>query len=75
VEVIEGLAAGGYPHGYSKYGGTTTGEHDCGRLEVEGYAVMFKIDYYDLDLRCASPDPADPNVTCRFMTLMLADEY
>jgi hypothetical protein len=51
------------------------GEHDFGTVRVEGHIVMFKIDAYDLDLQCASPDPADPNVTCRIMTCMLADEY
>jgi len=51
------------------------GEHDFGLVRVQGHVVLFKIDYYDLD-RCGhSPDPADPNVTCRVMTLMLADEY
>ena len=50
-------------------------EHDFGSFVVDGETVFFKIDYYDLD-RCGhSPDPADPNVTCRVMTLMLADEY
>jgi hypothetical protein len=51
------------------------GEHDFGTVPVEEYVIMFKIDYYDLDLQYASPNPADPNVTCRVMTLMLADEY
>lgn len=51
------------------------GEHDFGAVQVEGHMVMFKIDYYDVDLKIASPDPADANVTCRVMTLMLADEY
>jgi hypothetical protein len=34
--------------------------------------VFFKIDYYDEALAMHSPDPADPNVTQRVMTLMLA---
>ncbi|MBQ0820606.1 DUF3768 domain-containing protein [Microvirga sp. HBU67558] len=51
------------------------GEHDFGAVRVEEHMVMFKIDYYDLDLQYASPDPTDPNVTCRVMTLMLANEY
>jgi hypothetical protein len=36
---------------------------------------MFKIDYFDLDLRHRSPDPSDPGVTRRVMTLLLAEEY
>jgi Protein of unknown function (DUF3768) len=36
---------------------------------------MFKIDYYDNDLNFHSPDPADPTVTERIITIMLADEY
>jgi hypothetical protein len=51
------------------------GEHDFGLVRVQGHVVLFKIDAYDLD-RCGhSPDPADSSVTCRVMTLMLADEY
>jgi hypothetical protein len=50
-------------------------EHDFGTVEVDGYVVMFKIDYFNLDLQYASPDPADRNVTCRVMTLMRAEEY
>src|SRR3954462_16045891 len=51
------------------------GEHDFGLVRVQGHVVLFKIDYYDLGRSGHSPDPADPTVTCRVMTLMLADEY
>lgn len=50
-------------------------EHDFGAFEFEGVEIFFKIDYYDKDLNFQSPDPADPAVTERVITLMLADEY
>ena len=51
------------------------GEHDFGALTVEGTRLLFKIDYFDLTLTAHSPDPADPDVTWRVMTLMLSEEY
>ena len=50
-------------------------EHDFGSFEAEGHTIMFKIDYYDRKLEMHSPDPADPNMTERVITIMLADEY
>jgi Protein of unknown function (DUF3768) len=50
-------------------------EHDSGAFNYEGVEVFFKIDYYDKDLNFHSPDPADPAVTERVITLMLAEEY
>ena len=50
-------------------------EHDFGAFNVDGEQLFFKIDYYDQDLSCHSPDAADPNVTRRVITLMLASEY
>ena len=50
-------------------------EHDFGAFESEGETIFFKIDYYDNDLSCLSPDPSDPTVTKRVITVMLASEY
>ena len=36
---------------------------------------MFKIDYYDQNLSMHSPDPADPAITQRVITIMLAEDY
>ena len=51
------------------------GEHDCAVLTIEGRRVIWKIDYYDKGMEFASPDPADPAVTERVMTVMLSEEY
>jgi hypothetical protein len=51
------------------------GEGDFGALEAAGEQVFFKIDYFDRSLACSSPDPSDPSVTTRLLTIMLAAEY
>lgn len=51
------------------------GEHDLGILDLGSGRYVFKLDYYDLQLRFASPDPADPAVTTRVLTIMRAEEY
>lgn len=51
------------------------GEHDFGALTVEGERIFWKIDYYDQAMEYASPDPADPHLTTRVLTIMLASEY
>jgi hypothetical protein len=50
-------------------------EHDFGSFEAEGQMIFFKIDYFDKTVTYHSPDPADPSVTERVITIMLADEY
>jgi hypothetical protein len=51
------------------------GEHDFGSFELQGARIMWKIDYYDPSLTGGSEDPADPEVTTRVLTIMLAEEY
>lgn len=51
------------------------GEHDFGSLSEAGEKIFWKIDYFDRQLKAHSPDAADPGVTCRVLTLMLASEY
>ena len=51
------------------------GEHDFGAFDADGNTIMFKIEYYDKNLEMHSPDPADPAVTERVITIMLAEEY
>ncbi len=65
VRQFDAFDAGNDPHG----------EHDFGRVLVAGQGYFWKIDYFDSDLEYLSPDPADPAVTTRVMTIMREDEY
>jgi hypothetical protein len=50
-------------------------EHDFGSFEVAGETFFWKIDYYNRDCRSGSEDPANPDITTRVLTIMLAEEY
>lgn len=50
-------------------------EHDFGAFQHGGETLFWKIDYYDVDLQFGSPDPSDPNVTTRVLTILLASEW
>lgn len=65
IASYENFSDGSDPHG----------ENDFGSIEFEGHLVFFKIDYFDLALSMHSPDPSDPAVTERVLTVMLAEEY
>jgi hypothetical protein len=59
-----------FHHGVDPYS-----EHDFGAVEIDGHELFFKIDYYDPTLTYHSDDPANPAITQRVITLMLASEY
>jgi hypothetical protein len=51
------------------------GEHDFGAIEHDGVGYFWKLDAYDEWMQFGSPDPSDPSVTTRVLTIMRADEY
>lgn len=51
------------------------GDHDFGRIVINGEPVLWKIDYYDENMEFGSDDPSIPDRTTRVLTLMLAQEY
>ena len=55
------------------------GEHDFGKIEIEGIAVFWKIDAFERSVdepyTWGSPDPSDPKITQRVLTIMLCSEY
>lgn len=51
------------------------GDHDFGSFHIGGQHLFWKIDYYDPTLCWGSEDPANPNITRRVLTIMLASEY
>ena len=51
------------------------GEHNLGVVELGDIRCFWKIDYHDRDMETLSPDPADPSVTTRVLTVMLVEEY
>ncbi|WP_232272130.1 DUF3768 domain-containing protein [Thiosulfatihalobacter marinus] len=51
------------------------GEHDFGAFEIDDQKLFWKIDPFDEKLEYHSPDAANPNLTHRVLTIMLACEY
>ena len=51
------------------------GEHDFGYFQYKGETCFWKIDTYDHALKHAAPDPTNPKLSKRVLTIMLASEY
>lgn len=51
------------------------GERDFGGFDLWGAELLWKADYYAPDMMFGSNDPADPTITHRVLTVMLAEEY
>ena len=56
-------------------GNNPYGENDFLSVIVNGNQFFGKIDYYDNNLEMHSPDPSDPKVTKRVLTIMHSSEY
>jgi hypothetical protein len=65
TETFDAFSADNDPHG----------EHDFGNFELAGRRFFWKIDYYAPGMEGGSEDPADPTLTWRVLTVMLAEEY
>ena len=81
IETYDAFDEDNDPHGERDFGcvyqlgdgrWTTERPRVC---DDERERVFWKLDYYDRDLRFGSDDAANPAVTRRVLTIMLADEY
>jgi hypothetical protein len=57
---------------YNKF--DTESEHDSGVFIFAGYAFEWRIEYRAKDGTGVSPDPADPSMTFRVLTLYALDD-
>jgi Protein of unknown function (DUF3768) len=81
IETFDAFTEDNDPHGERDFGciyqlgdGRWTTERPRVR-EDESERVFWKLDYYDRYLQFASGDAANPAITRRVLTIMLADEY
>ena len=81
IEIYDAFDEDNDPHGERDFGcvyqigdgrWTTERPRVC---DDERERVFWKLDYYDRELMFGSEDAANPAVTRRVLTIMLADEY
>lgn len=78
VETFDAFTPDNDPYGERDFGAIYQGVHGVWstlRPVDVAVTVFWKIDAYDRELRFGSEDPADPAVTRRVLTIMLASEY
>lgn len=80
IETYDTFTPDNDPYGERDFGevyltrdGKWTAAQPTDRKPLE--TVFWKIDAYDRNLRFGSEDPADPAITRRVLTIMLASEY
>ena len=81
IETYDAFTEDNDPHGERDFGCVYQLGNGCWTTERprvcddERGRVYWKLDYYDHAMRFASDDAANPAVTRRVLTIMLADEY
>lgn len=78
VETFDAFTPDNDPYGERDFGAIYRGVEglwSTSRPVDVAVTVFWKIDAYDRELRFGSEDPADPAVTRRVLTIMLASEY
>jgi hypothetical protein len=78
VEIFDAFTPDNDPYGERDFGAIhqgVDGVWSVSRPVDVAVTVFWKIDAYDRELRFGSEDPADPAVTRRVLTIILASEY
>lgn len=78
IETFDAFTPDNDPHGERDFGAVYQDSRERWTTRRPGECretVFWKVDCYDLSMEWASDDPANPAVTCRVLTIMLAGEY
>jgi hypothetical protein len=78
IETFDAFTPDNDPHGERDFGTiykAADGRRTTARPSRPSETVFWKIDYFDRELKWWSEDPANPAITRRVLTILLADEY